>query len=411
MKRLVLLAERLPLAPLCLTLLGAMLWPEMELLVPSLPAMKVYFSVSEGQIQQLLSTNFIGFLCGVLIAGPLCDSLGRKKVCIAGTLIFLLSSLVAALSQDFSLLLAMRFVQGLAVTAPIIAGSTMLFEVTNGQGQIFWMSVSSACITLAMAAAPLLGAFINARFGFQGNLWAIFIAALIGIVPTALLIKETMPEANKNPFNIKTIALRYWALLKNGRFMGMIIVIAGLPAAYWVYTGVSSLYLIDYLKLDPALFGNYQGPIVGTFALLSMVISPIHHRLGLKTCLVLGFVLMFLGTSMLLVLSLLGIDNAIFTTIFMMFFVGGMVPINALLFPSALSMLPPELKGCGQSLIQAMRLLIASIGTGILGFIYQGPFLPVALILATMFSLCWLLLWSLRHRLEASSAKGYIAQH
>jgi len=411
MKRFILSLRRLPVAPLCLTFLGATLWPEMELLVPSLPAMKLHFGVSEGQIQQLLSINFIGFICGVIFAGPLCDSWGRKKMCVAGSLVFLLASVGAALSDNFALLMSMRFLQGLAVTAPIIGGGGMLLEITKGPGQIFWMSVSSAAITLRMAGAPLIGAWINAHFGFRGNLWAIFISALVGIIPIIFLVEETLAVKQRSIFNIKAIAKSYGALLKNGRFMALTTVMSGLPAAYWVYTGVSSLYLVDYLGLEPALFGSYQGPIVGTFALLSIVISQIHRRVGLKTCLITGFILMLIGAGALLGLAISGIENAILTTLFMMFFVGGMVPINSLLYPSALNALPPELLGSAQSLIQAMRLVIASIGTGILGIVYQGPFLPVALIIAVMFFLCWLLLWSQRSNLNSTTQGTFVAGH
>lgn len=411
MNSFVLLASRLPLAPLCLIVLGATLWPEMELLVPSLPAMKIYFGVSEGEIQQLLSINFLGFFCGVLLVGPLCDSLGRKKVCVGGAALFLLASIGAALSDNFALLMAMRLLQGLTVTAPIIGSGAMLLECVSPDRQVVWMSVSSAIITLCMAGAPLLGAFINAHFGFQGNLWTIFLAALIGIVPVIFFVKETLPAQKRSAFNIQVICANYWTLLKNGRFMGIIIVISCLPAAFWVYSGVSSLYLVDYLKLDPALFGSYQGPIVGAFAFLSITISQIHRRLGLNLCLIGGFILMFIGAGALLLLAVLGIEDALLVTIFMMFFVGGMVPVNGLLFPSALNLVPSELRGSAQSLIQALRLIFASIGTFILGFVYQGPFLPVAIILSSMFVIGWTLLWHLRHRLDAGAIEGFAPSH
>jgi predicted membrane-bound dolichyl-phosphate-mannose-protein mannosyltransferase len=95
------------------------------------------------------------------------------------------------------------------------------------------------------------------------------------------------------------------------------------------------------------------------------------------------------------------IESALLTTIFMMAFVGGMVPINSLLFPSALNLLPHELQGSGQSMIQAIRLFIASIGTVTLSAFYTGPFLPVALILVTVFLLCSLLLWRMRSMISA----------
>ena len=63
----------------------------------------------------------------------------------------------------------------------------MLLELTKNKNQVLWLSLSSACITLCMAIAPLIGSFINVNFGFYANLWAIFIAAFIGIVPIIFL--------------------------------------------------------------------------------------------------------------------------------------------------------------------------------------------------------------------------------
>jgi DHA1 family bicyclomycin/chloramphenicol resistance-like MFS transporter len=359
--------------------------------------MKEFFAVSEGEIQQLLGTNFIGFLAGVLLAGPLCDSLGRRRVALAGMMVFLLVSVYAPFASSFQMMLLVRFIQGFAVTGPIIGGSTMLMEHTFGAAQIFWMSMANASITLCMALAPIVGSLINNSWGFSGNLWAIFIVALIGIIPFLFFVPESLNKESRKPFKMREVTNNYWQLLKNRRFVGLSLVISALPAAYWIYTGVSSLYLIDYLKLDPALFGRYQGPIVGVFALLSIGINWIHQRVSLKICLLVGFFSMLVGVLFLVVFSCIGYESALGTTIFMMFFVGGMVPACSLLFASALNQLPANLQGSGQSLIQALRLLLSSIGTIILGITYSGPFLPVALILLAMLLLSSILLFKMRH--------------
>jgi DHA1 family bicyclomycin/chloramphenicol resistance-like MFS transporter len=389
-------AKAWPLAPISLIILGASLWPEMELLVPSLPAMKAHFGVSEGEIQKLLSMNFFGFLTGILIVGPLCDSLGRKAVCLFGGIFFLLSSLMAPLCDDFMWLTVARFLQGLTVTAPIIAGSALLLEL-SGKRIFFWMSISSAVITMCMAGAPLVGSYINATFGFKGNLWAIFISATLGLLPVLFWVPESLPKERRIALKTKVVAKSYWQIFRNRSFLGMSFVVASLPAAYWVYTGVSSLYLVDYLKLDAALYGSYQGPIVGTFAVLSLGISWINKKIGMTKCLLAGFSIMAIGCGVLLALALLEVESAILTTIFMMLFVGGMVPANSLLFPSALKNLPQELQGSGQSVLQALRLLVASAGTFTLSSVYHGPFLPVALLLVGIFIMAAMLLWRMRH--------------
>jgi DHA1 family bicyclomycin/chloramphenicol resistance-like MFS transporter len=380
-----LLGRNLPLAPLSLIVLGSCLWPEMELLVPSLPAMKDAFQVTDAEIQQLLTSNFIGFLCGVLFAGGLCDSLGRKKLILWGLLFYILASGVAVLADSFSLLMVARFFQGLAVTAPIIGGSTMLMDVTRGPNQITWISLSSASVTMCMAGAPLIGAWINVTFGYQGNLLAIFCLGILGGLPI-LFLPETLAQDKKRPLEVKILMRGYGEVLRNKKFIILVVPICVFAAAYWVYSGVSALYMVDYLQMDPALFGRYQGPIVGAFSFFSVGFSFFYKRLGIK-CIWIGGLSMLISSLSLFILSAVGIENAFFTTIAMMFYVAGMVPANSLLYPVAIKQLPVELQGSGQSLLQGLRLFAASIGTSLLGLFYTGPFMPVAIILLVSFVL------------------------
>ncbi len=405
MKSISILGRTIPVAPLCLILLSASLWPEMELLVPSLPAMKDAFGVTDGEIQQLLTANFVGFLCGVLLAGALCDSWGRKKTILWGMFFYLSASLAAAWAESFSLLMAARFIQGLAVSGPIIAGGAMIMDTTAGPNQVTWMTLSMASITVCMAIAPLLGAWINVEYGFRGNLWAIFWMGLIGILPIILLVPETLPVEKRKKLRLRPLVKGYLFVLQSRRFMSFAIAFCSLAAAYWIYSGVSALYMVDYLHMDQALFGKYQGPIVAAFSFASLTISWFYKRWGLHRCLWGGFFLMLLGTTVLLTLAILRIENAVLTTIFMMCFAAGMVPANSLLFISALNGLPEDLQGSAQSMVQGLRLFIASLGTGILGLVYTGPFLPVAVILFITFAGSSVLLWTSRRWLVEDTSQ------
>ncbi len=374
------------LIPFCLILLGCGLWPEMELLVPSFPDMKRFFDVNDGQIQQLLTTNFCGFLIGVLFAGPLCDSIGRRPVLVYGAITYLLVSCLSALATSFPLLMLARFLQGLSMTGPMIAGCVLLLEVTAGARQVFWMSLSNSAVTFCMAAAPIVGSWVNASFGFQGNLWAIVILGCVGVLPSLFFVKETMAEEKKKPLRFSSLINGYWLLLRDWRFMSLALPICGLAAAYWIYVGVSALYMVDYLALPASHFGRYQGPIVGCFSVISLGSGWLLKRLGLMRCIKWSLILMFVGGLSVFVMSLLAIKSALATTILMMVYVGGMAPLCSLLFPYCLNHLPSDLQGNAQALIQALRLFMASLGASILGFVYKGPLLPVAILL--LFALC-----------------------
>lgn len=386
--------------PICLILLACGLWPEMELLVPSLPSLKRVFAVDDGQIQQLLTANFCGFLLGVLLAGPLCDSIGRRVVLIYGSVSYLIISMFCALTDQFSFLMIARFLQGFAMTGPVIAGGVILFEMTSGSRQVFWMSLTNSAVTFCMAMAPIIGTWVNAQLGFKGNLWAIFILGCLGIIPASIFAPESLKVENRHPLVLRTLLEGYITLIKDWRFMCLALPVCALAAAYWVYVGVSALYMVDYLGIEPTSFASYQGPIVGCFSIISLASSWLLKKFGLSRCLKFGIALMFTGCLLLFAMSVNKADAAQATTIFMMLFVGGMAPVCSMLFPYSMNHLPAKLQGNAQAMIQALRLLFASLGTFILGFVYDGPLLPVATIMLIILLASTVLLWMARGFIE-----------
>nr|WP_063854502.1 phenicol efflux MFS transporter PexA [uncultured bacterium Ak20-3]ADI87853.1 PexA [uncultured bacterium Ak20-3] len=410
MKKFVLFCERngIALIPIVLILLGCGLWPEMELLVPSLPDMQRAFNIQDAQIQQLLTANFVGFLIGVLFAGPLCDSAGRRTVMMIGTIGYLVSSVLCPFCNDFVLLMIARFFQGLFMTGPVIAGGVLLMEATEGVKQIFWMSIGNAAITFCMAAGPIVGSWINTGFGYVGNLWSILILGLIGCLPALFLVPESLPVEKRAAFHPKLLFKGYFALLKDFRFMCLAIPMCALAAAYWIYVGVSALYMVNQLGIAQEMFGRYQGPIVGCFSIISLGSSKLLQRFGLMKCLRAGIVSMFTGMLLLLGMSILSLDHAVATTVFMMFFVGGMAPICSMLFPYALGHLPVDLKGNAQAMVQAIRLFFASIGTSLVGVFYKSAFLPVALIMFAILLFSCYFLWKGRRYLKEGLGADHI---
>lgn len=395
MHRFVLFCERYGIAivPLALIILGCGFWPEMEILVPSLPDMRLAFGVEEAQIAQLLTVNFVGFLIGVLFVGPLCDSWGRKRLLVISVCVYLAASAACTLSLGFNFLLVARFVQGMAMTGPVVAGTVLMMESVRGPRMIYWMALGQVTITLCMSGGPLLGAWINQLGGYKANLWVIVGLAVVGSLPALLFVSETLPQEQRSRPKWGSLFAGYWTLLKDWRFMTLGFPSAALGGIYFTYVGISALYMVDYLGIDAADFGLYQGPLVASYAVVSLASTRLLRRFGLLPCLRTGVAMMGLGAVALLIVCFTGSESPILVTFILMIFVGGNAPLGSLLWPLSVGHLPPTLQGNAQSLLQALRLFVAATGTFVLGLVYTGPLLPLAIIFALVVAVCFVLLW------------------
>ncbi len=85
-----------------------------DLYLPALPQMRTQFGTSASLMQLSITACLIGLALGQLIAGPLSDQYGRRRPLIAGFIIFGLVSLTMAFIQSITLLIILRFIQGLA---------------------------------------------------------------------------------------------------------------------------------------------------------------------------------------------------------------------------------------------------------------------------------------------------------
>jgi len=116
--------------------------------------------------------------------GVLSDRIGRKPLILAGLLIFVLGSVVAALAESVYGLIIGRFLQGGgAISAVVMA---LLTDLTSDENRTKAMATIGASIgvsfSVAMTAGPLLAAW--------GGVGAIFwLTALLGLVGVYILLK------------------------------------------------------------------------------------------------------------------------------------------------------------------------------------------------------------------------------
>jgi SP family sugar:H+ symporter-like MFS transporter len=143
-------------------------------------------SFMEGAIVAFL---LLGAMIGAALAGRLSDRLGRRRLIIIAAVTFTVGALASALAPTVGVLLAARFVLGLAVGCSALVVPLYLSELapTELRGSI--TSLNQLMITVGILAAFC----VNAVLAPSGN-WRLMLGA--AVIPSLILLAGmlTMPE-------------------------------------------------------------------------------------------------------------------------------------------------------------------------------------------------------------------------
>src|ERR671926_1924058 len=92
----------------------------MDLYLPALPSLTRDLGGTASLVQLTLTACLIGLAAGQLIAGPLSDSLGRRRPLFVGVAIYALASLLCAFAPSVPVLVVLRLIQGIAGAAGVV---------------------------------------------------------------------------------------------------------------------------------------------------------------------------------------------------------------------------------------------------------------------------------------------------
>lgn len=138
----------------------------------------------------LVSTVLIGAALGAITNGHLADKFGRRKIILLTGIIFLISSILCAISPNIYFLMLSRFLIGFAVGIITFCAPLYLSEISPEKQRGALVSLFQLAITIGI----LFSYISNAFFAHFYPSWRMML--LVGIVPAIELIRSVyfMPD-------------------------------------------------------------------------------------------------------------------------------------------------------------------------------------------------------------------------
>jgi EmrB/QacA subfamily drug resistance transporter len=173
----------------------------------ALPSIQTDLGFSQQNLQWVLSAYALFFGGFLLLGGRLADLLGRRRLFIAGLVLFTVSSLLAGLAWSEASLIAARALQGLgaAVITPA-ALSILTTTFAEGKERNIALGAWGGVGAFGAVAGVLLGGVLTDALSWE---WIFFVnipVGVIGLALTPLLLMESRDLRAKS-FDIPGAAL------------------------------------------------------------------------------------------------------------------------------------------------------------------------------------------------------------
>jgi MFS transporter, DHA1 family, multidrug resistance protein len=128
-----------------------------------LPAFPIIVDVlhipHENQVQWILTFYISGMGCGQLVWGMMSDRFGRRPVLLGGLGLYVVAALLCGVTSSFHVLLAWRFVHGLAA-ASVTVSRSVIRDLYSGRHMARVMSLTFVVFLTVPVLAPSLGQLI-----------------------------------------------------------------------------------------------------------------------------------------------------------------------------------------------------------------------------------------------------------
>ncbi|MFE3030577.1 MFS transporter [Streptomyces canus] len=188
----------LVLAICCMSLLIVSL--DTTALNVALPAMQQGLDASTAGLQWTIDAYTLVLASLLMLAGSTADRIGRKRVFMAGLIVFTIGSALCSAAPNLDALIAFRMVQavGGSMLNPV-AMSIITNTFTDPRERARAIGVWGAVVGISMAAGPLVGGGLVDSVGWRSIFWVNLPVGLAALLLTLRYVPESRAPRARRP--------------------------------------------------------------------------------------------------------------------------------------------------------------------------------------------------------------------
>ena len=224
----------------------------LHLFIPAMPAVKEDFGVSTGMAQLTMSLAMLSMACFTVAYGGLSDRFGRKRVLLAGLVLFTCGAAACMVAANMPMLLAGRILQGAGAGCGVVLARAIARDIYGQDRVAQVIAYLTAAYVVGPMLAPPIGGQLTAVFGWRALFVLASVVGLVVILEVIFCVPETRTRSTALPHSVFA---GYKSLLRRPRFVGFMLQPGLLSAAFYTQATAASFLAAEHLGADASEIG------------------------------------------------------------------------------------------------------------------------------------------------------------
>lgn len=381
-----------------------------DMYLPALPRIAEDLSVSSSVVQLTLTGTLAGLAIGQLVIGPLSDSLGRRLPLMVGIGLHMLASLVCLFAPNIEVLGAGRVLQGFGAAAAAVVAVAVVGDLYVDSAAATVMSRLILVLGVAPVIAPSLGAVVLLKASWHWIFAVLVVLAGLLLLLAALALPETLPVRNRRPLHVRSIVATYGELLRDARFVTLVLVAALSMAGLFGYIAAAPFVLQGDYGLNQQAFALVfaAGAIILIGATQSNVV--LLRRFSPQLIMLVALIVSVIAAIVFVVLAVTGVAGLAGFLAPVLVILGGM----GLVLPNAPAVALSRhhnAAGTAAALLGAAQFGLGAITAPVVGLLGNNEFaLAVVMLVGSAIALAAMVFVGLPSRAEATDGVEALAE-